>query len=92
MRWKEAFGCGRWSIDAATGGRRSHGSESWPRACGRSHAVQPGLGFKSFVTATQTIAGYEVTAMIRKGQVTSASANDMDAQRDFIAGLFSAAG
>jgi transposase, IS6 family len=44
------------------------------------------------VTATQTIAGYEVTAMIRKGQVTSASANDMDAQRDFIAGLFSAAG
>jgi transposase, IS6 family len=44
------------------------------------------------VTATQTIAGYEVTAMIRKGQVTSASANDMGAQRDFIAGLFSTAG
>jgi hypothetical protein len=40
----------------------------------------------------QTITGYEVTAMIRKGQVTSASANDMDAQRDFIAGLFSTAG
>jgi transposase-like protein len=29
--------------------------------------VRPGLGFKSFVTATQTIAGYEAMAMIRKG-------------------------
>src|SRR5918993_1019020 len=31
--------------------------------------VRPGLGFKSFVTATQTIAGYEAMAMIRKGQI-----------------------
>ena len=50
--------------------------------------VCPGLGFKSFVTATQTIAGYEAMAMIRKGQVVSAPANDMRAQRDFIATLF----
>jgi transposase-like protein len=50
--------------------------------------VRPGLGFKSFVTATQTIAGYEAMAMIRKGQVVSAPANDMRAQRDFIATLF----
>jgi transposase-like protein len=53
--------------------------------------VRPGLGFKSFVTATQTIAGYEAMAMIRKAQVVSVPANDMVAQRDFIANLFSAA-
>lgn len=50
--------------------------------------VRPGLGFKSFVTVNQTIAGYEAMAMIRKGQVVSAQANDMGAQRDFIATLF----
>jgi transposase-like protein len=53
--------------------------------------VRPGLGFKSFVTATQTIAGYEVMAIIRKGQVVSAPANDMGTQRDFIATLFGVA-
>jgi transposase-like protein len=53
--------------------------------------VRPGLGFKSFVTATRTIAGYEVMAMVRKGQVASLPANDMMAQRDFIAALFSTA-
>jgi transposase, IS6 family len=53
--------------------------------------VRPGLGFKSFVTASRTIAGYEVVAMIRKGQVASALANDMKAQSDFIAALFRAA-
>jgi hypothetical protein len=52
--------------------------------------VRPGLGFKSFVTASQTLAGYEVMAMIRKGQVVGAPANDMSAQRDFIANLFGA--
>jgi IS6 family transposase len=50
--------------------------------------VRPGLGFKSFVTASQTIAGYEARAMIRKGQVAVAPANDRGAQRDFIATLF----
>jgi len=34
--------------------------------------VRPGLGFKSFVSASQTIAGYEAMAMIRKGQVLNA--------------------
>jgi IS6 family transposase len=53
--------------------------------------VRPGLGFKSFVTAIQTIAGYEAMAMIRKGQVESAPANDMKARSDFIAALFSVA-
>jgi transposase-like protein len=53
--------------------------------------VRPGLGFKSFLTAAQTIAGYEVMAMIRKGQVVGVPANDMGAQRDLIANLFAAA-
>jgi transposase-like protein len=51
--------------------------------------VKPGLGFKSFVSASRTITGYK--AMIRKEQVVSAPVNDMKAQRDFIAALFSAA-
>jgi transposase, IS6 family len=53
--------------------------------------VRPGLGFKNFRTATQTIAGYEVMAMIRKGQVAIAPVNDMDAQNVFIAILFNVA-
>jgi transposase-like protein len=53
--------------------------------------VRLGLGFKSFVTASRTVVGYEAMAMIRKGQVAIAPANDMRAPRDFIATLFSAA-
>jgi transposase-like protein len=53
--------------------------------------VRPGLGFKSFTSASQTIAGYEAMAMIRKGQVIGAPANGMGAQRDFIATLFGVA-
>jgi transposase-like protein len=53
--------------------------------------VRLGLGFKSFMTASRTIAGYEVMAMIRKGQVVSAPADDMGAQRDLIATLFGVA-
>jgi len=53
--------------------------------------VRPGLGFKSLTTVSRTIACYEVMAMIRKGQVVSAPANDMGTQRDFIATLFGAA-
>jgi transposase-like protein len=53
--------------------------------------VRPGLGFKSFVSASRTIAGYEAMAMIRKDQVLNAPASDMQAQRDFIAALFGVA-
>jgi IS6 family transposase len=53
--------------------------------------VRPGLGFTSFVSASRTMAGYEVMAMIRKDQIVSAPANDMKAQSDFITALFSAA-
>ena len=52
--------------------------------------VRPGLGFKSFITASRKIAGYEIMVMVRKGQVASVPANDMKAQSDFIAALFSA--
>jgi transposase-like protein len=52
--------------------------------------VRPGLGFKSFVSASRTIAGYQAMAMIRKDQVASTPANDMRAQTDFIANLFNA--
>ena len=37
------------------------------------------------MTAARAIAGYETMAMFRKGQVVRAPANDMGAQRDFIA-------
>jgi transposase-like protein len=50
--------------------------------------VRPGPGFKTFRSAAPTIAGCEVMAMIRKGQVVSAPVNDMGAQRAFMAPLF----
>jgi transposase-like protein len=50
--------------------------------------VRPGLGFKSFHTARRTIAGYEILAMVRKGQVAAMPANDMPTQATFIASLF----
>jgi transposase, IS6 family len=53
--------------------------------------VRPGFGFTSFTSASQSIAGYKVVAMIRKNQVVNAPAKDMKAQSEFIAGLFSEA-
>jgi IS6 family transposase len=53
--------------------------------------VRPGLGFASFSTARRTIAGYEIMAMVGKGQVSAIPANDMPAQSAFIAALFGAA-
>ena len=53
--------------------------------------VRPGLGFQSFRTARRTLAGYEIMAMMRKGQVSAVPANDMAAQRTFVAILFGAA-
>jgi IS6 family transposase len=52
--------------------------------------VRRGLGFKNFQTVSRSVAGYEMMAMISKGQVASVPANDMKAQSDFIAALFSA--
>ena len=49
---------------------------------------QPGLGFRSFRTACRTIAGSEIMAMVRRGQVAAIPANDMPAQATFIRNLF----
>jgi transposase, IS6 family len=53
--------------------------------------VRPGLGFARFHTAQRTIVGYEIMAMVRKGQVLAIPANDMGAQSAFVAALFGAA-
>jgi transposase-like protein len=50
--------------------------------------TDPGLGFGSFWTARRTLAGYEVMAMIRKGQVRNIGGSDIRAQAEFISGLF----
>jgi transposase-like protein len=48
----------------------------------------PMLGFGSFVTARRTLAGVEAMAMLVKGQVRAAPANDLRAQRTFIHRVF----
>jgi transposase-like protein len=53
--------------------------------------VRPGLGFGGFRTARRTLAGYEVMAMVRKGQVRNIGGHDMRVQAGFIAGLFQTA-
>jgi IS6 family transposase len=41
--------------------------------------TRPRLGFGSFWTARRTLAGYEATTMIRKGQVRNISGSDVRA-------------
>jgi transposase, IS6 family len=50
--------------------------------------VQPGLGFGNLRTARRTLACFEATAMIRKGQVRNIGGRDIQAQTAFIADLF----
>ncbi|WP_043838296.1 IS6 family transposase [Muricoccus aerilatus] len=50
--------------------------------------VRPGLGFGGFHTARRTLAGYEVMAMVRKGQLRRIDGRDMRAQATFVAELF----
>jgi transposase, IS6 family len=50
--------------------------------------VRPGLGFGGFHTARRTLAGYEVMAMVRKGQVRGIDGQDIRAQARFITELF----
>ena len=50
--------------------------------------TRPMLGFESFVTARRTLAGVEAMAMLAKGQVRAAPANDMSAQRAFVHQVF----
>ena len=46
------------------------------------------LGFESFRTARRTLTGVEAVAMLAKGQVRAAPANDVSAQRAFVHRLF----
>ena len=48
----------------------------------------PMLGFQSFRTARRTLAGVEAMAMLAKGQVRAAPANDRTAQRAFVHQVF----
>jgi IS6 family transposase len=50
--------------------------------------TRPMLGFQSFVTARRTLAGVEALAMLTKGQVRAAPANDRPAQRAFVHRVF----
>ncbi len=52
------------------------------------HRTRPMLGFKRFVTARRTLAGVEALAMLAKGQVRAAPANDVPAQRAFVHRVF----
>ncbi len=50
--------------------------------------TRPMLGFKRFTTARRTLAGVEAVAMLTKGQVRAAPANDISAQRAFVHQVF----
>ena len=50
--------------------------------------VTSSLGFFSYPTAWRTIQGYEVINMIRKGQMEGAEKGNIQAQNQFVAGLF----
>jgi transposase, IS6 family len=53
--------------------------------------IRPGLGFGSLRTARRTLAGFEVMAMVRKGQVRRIDGHDIRGQANLIAGLFNVA-
>jgi IS6 family transposase len=53
--------------------------------------VKPGLGFFSPETAWNTLQGYEVMNMVRKGQVQGGNKGDIMGQVAFISGLFGVA-
>ena len=50
--------------------------------------VKPGLGFVSFETAWNTLQGYEIMNMVRKGQMRGVEKGDVMGQVAFIASLF----
>jgi IS6 family transposase len=56
-----------------------------------SRLTRPGLGFGGFWTARRTLSGYEVMAMMRKGQVRNIGGRDIRTKAAFIAGLFQVA-
>jgi IS6 family transposase len=53
--------------------------------------TRPGLVFGGFWMARRTLADFEATAMISKGQIRRIGGNDVKAHATVIAGLFQAA-
>jgi transposase, IS6 family len=53
--------------------------------------TKPGMGFFSFKTAWQTLQGFEVMNMIRKGQVQAVDKGDVMSQVALVAKLFGVA-
>jgi transposase-like protein len=53
--------------------------------------VRPGLGVGGFHTARRTLAGHEVMAMVRKGQLPKIGGRDIRVQASFVAELFQVA-
>lgn len=49
--------------------------------------IKPGLGFSCYVTAWQTLQGYEAMNMILKGQVIRSGRYTIEAQNHFISEL-----
>ena len=84
-RQQAILGRGRWDAEALRDVVREYALERVKRL------VRPGLGFGSFWTARRTLAGYEVMAMVRKGQVRRIGGRDMRAQATFVAELFDVA-
>jgi len=50
--------------------------------------VKPGLGFGSFHTARRTLQGYEMMAMVRKGQIQNVDKGNVTGQISFIHQIF----
>ncbi len=50
--------------------------------------VNPGMGFGSFWTAKNTLAGFEAMNMIRKGQVRGVPKGDILGQANFVSNVF----
>ncbi len=55
------------------------------------HLTKPGMGFFSFKTAWQTLQGFEVMNMIRKGQLQGVEKGDVEGQVVLVAKLFGGA-
>jgi len=50
--------------------------------------IKPGLGFGSYPTAWRIKQGYEAMHMIRKEQIMGVEKGNIQAQNQFVAGLF----
>ena len=68
------------------------GVDSWKSHWFMKRQIRPGLRFGSYPTACNTIQGYEVMHMIRKGQMEGIEKGNIRKQNQFIMGLFGIVG